>query len=961
MTSIANGQNATASSSSAGTDASRGSGATVCIFSLDIDSLIHLIDKDIEYNTTERIKSEAAGKEYKDDIRWARTRLRGRLATDKGHMKVVGHFGPRTPSRNLGAFVFPSGVKLVSNRGDRMNRSSSNNTNLLGGLGLVGDDGVEDIPTPDATWHSFVITEGDGSYLYGHCVIRWCRLKLPEETTVDTDVYFQPMAFCLTTKRKQHQAISSLFRDLVLQDSATKPLPRYSDSSSWQNDIVSWARAHGQRVQQGFVSKLGSRLRLIDRQGSREVNKALFRTTRQESEDLGDEYVDLAAAVRKVSGLERKSSDNILQSTLEDLDTKNMRLNVDPPPLDIDMEVLFHRLEPCNILRIMRAMLNEERVVFQSDDVRILLPCCETMVSLLYPFRWPHIYVPVLPIDIAEVSYGAYFDCPGAYLYGVEKTILSRVGRLDDTVVQVDLDANTVWGGDETRSPELPFRLLLRLYAGMLEHGATANFSYDALAVPTYPQSISNTTQLLTDRAIGELGGEEDEEVAPYSAPKEECLGRTIVRRISEVAETLRKRTNSGGKRASLVKRVSSGGKSFSRKWNSSHEVLVGDAVDSSGNDEGKSLVLAFQRAKKSEVSPIFQQKRIRASFMGFMVSCFKAYGMYFTLQGGRFDREAFIGVEGGDEQSQQFFKSFLGTQMFSCFVYSMESRLEKSPFANRAFQKMERKLHVWNHFSRKGFGSLVCVERHRAVLGSQWERRYMLIDLKAGELKIYAYSLLVNILNYVINEKNLEDRNHTGKFDSWVVASPEALVAEQTPAINKYATGYSLEELKSLRAQSLRLEKSYSVHDYMITCSIPPEDGLADGAVRFCIDLEKCESSEVVQNGAAAGQHGGFLKKLFGQHKSPIRYVCSVDSAEVRRSWVKRLLWLSKYCDMPRLAEVYARNDSPCDSQKDMVEHCRRHQCELQDQFCNIPRESRQDSVHIIRERMMDANILTK
>ena len=150
-------------------------------------------------------------------------------------------------------------------------------------------------------------------------------------------------------------------------------------------------------------------------------------------------------------------------------------------PVDLDMSHLFKCLEPIHILRVIRAILNNEQILLFSANIHILFPVCETLLALIYPFKLATPYIPILPIDIAQAEEGGFFNNNfSSFMFGLEKSVLTRCGRLSDSIVQVDLDTNAVWGGSNkcTESPELPFDLTLKLFTEFYDMDAPLFLKY---------------------------------------------------------------------------------------------------------------------------------------------------------------------------------------------------------------------------------------------------------------------------------------------------------------------------------------------------------------------------------------------------------------------------------------------------------------------------------------------------
>ena len=134
-----------------------------------------------------------------------------------------------------------------------------------------------------------------------------------------------------------------------------------------------------------------------------------------------------------------------------------------PPPNKLPMfsssyEPLFKCLSPENILTIYAAMLTEQRILFYSKTPHNLTIVAESFVSLLFPFKWHHIYIPLLVEKMVE------FVCaPMPFIVGALTSYLPDDSLLDEVVV-VSLDQNTI----ECSNPSLLTPLPDRRYNSLL-------------------------------------------------------------------------------------------------------------------------------------------------------------------------------------------------------------------------------------------------------------------------------------------------------------------------------------------------------------------------------------------------------------------------------------------------------------------------------------------------------------
>ena len=104
-------------------------------------------------------------------------------------------------------------------------------------------------------------------------------------------------------------------------------------------------------------------------------------------------------------------------------------------------------------LDLLAAALAERKIIVHSSDLSRIAPLVEALDALLYPLKWAHAFVPVLPRAMLEVA-----EAPQPYILGVHTdwlTPLMRVGAsgggdngsggsiLED-VVLVDIDNGVV-------------------------------------------------------------------------------------------------------------------------------------------------------------------------------------------------------------------------------------------------------------------------------------------------------------------------------------------------------------------------------------------------------------------------------------------------------------------------------------------------------------------------------------
>jgi hypothetical protein len=114
---------------------------------------------------------------------------------------------------------------------------------------------------------------------------------------------------------------------------------------------------------------------------------------------------------------------------------------------------LFECLDVDNVILVWHCMLLERQILFTSTQLSILTTASEIFLSLLFPMRWSHAYIPVLPHFLIPI-----LSAPMPFLCGIDKANLAdALYDLSSDCVLVDLDKNLVTLGPDTDPlPPLP-------------------------------------------------------------------------------------------------------------------------------------------------------------------------------------------------------------------------------------------------------------------------------------------------------------------------------------------------------------------------------------------------------------------------------------------------------------------------------------------------------------------------
>ncbi|KAJ7969656.1 Denn domain and wd repeat-containing protein scd1 [Quillaja saponaria] len=133
-------------------------------------------------------------------------------------------------------------------------------------------------------------------------------------------------------------------------------------------------------------------------------------------------------------------------------------LSVEAPPkdglphADISFQPLVQCLDIDNLIKLFTAVLLERRILLRSNKYSLLTLVSEAICHLIYPFRWQHVYIPLLFFSGVD-----YIDAPTPYMMGLHSGVDTSTLTMDGVVV-VDLEYNCITTTEEIPSipePEL--------------------------------------------------------------------------------------------------------------------------------------------------------------------------------------------------------------------------------------------------------------------------------------------------------------------------------------------------------------------------------------------------------------------------------------------------------------------------------------------------------------------------
>lgn len=146
---------------------------------------------------------------------------------------------------------------------------------------------------------------------------------------------------------------------------------------------------------------------------------------------------------------------------------ENTLLSVEVPPKDglPHADIPFHPLVQCldvdNLIRFFTAVLLERRILLRANKYSLLTLVSEAICHLIYPFKWQHVYIPLLFFSGVD-----YIDAPTPYMMGLPSGVDTSDLTMDGVVV-VDLDYNRITTSEDI--PPIPDPELGRLRTELMQ------------------------------------------------------------------------------------------------------------------------------------------------------------------------------------------------------------------------------------------------------------------------------------------------------------------------------------------------------------------------------------------------------------------------------------------------------------------------------------------------------------
>lgn len=78
-----------------------------------------------------------------------------------------------------------------------------------------------------------------------------------------------------------------------------------------------------------------------------------------------------------------------------------------------------------NVLVLFCAIMTEQKILFQSRSYSRLTDACRALTAIMYPFKYNHVYIPLLPAALVEI-----LSTPTPFIMGVHSSLKTDVSEL---------------------------------------------------------------------------------------------------------------------------------------------------------------------------------------------------------------------------------------------------------------------------------------------------------------------------------------------------------------------------------------------------------------------------------------------------------------------------------------------------------------------------------------------------
>ncbi|XP_055857093.1 DENN domain-containing protein 5B isoform X1 [Episyrphus balteatus] len=119
--------------------------------------------------------------------------------------------------------------------------------------------------------------------------------------------------------------------------------------------------------------------------------------------------------------------------------------NEELPLLDFSLRLLFTYLGVECVIQLLTCVLLENQILLRSNDYQKLMVVGECITSIIFPFKWPHVYAPILPAALHH-----FLDAPVPFVMGLHADCEAntKVGS-EASLCYVDIDKKVIQPPEE--------------------------------------------------------------------------------------------------------------------------------------------------------------------------------------------------------------------------------------------------------------------------------------------------------------------------------------------------------------------------------------------------------------------------------------------------------------------------------------------------------------------------------
>ncbi|KAK6377123.1 hypothetical protein LTR64_000502 [Lithohypha guttulata] len=163
-----------------------------------------------------------------------------------------------------------------------------------------------------------------------------------------------------------------------------------------------------------------------------------------------------------------------------------------PGSRTIDLYPLFRCLTIPNIVVLFEYLLAESRIILVSAYTSLLKLVSNALLSLMWPFEWSGVYIPVLPTRLMEV-----LEAPIPYVCGVVRKNDNLSLPQDDDFILVDLDKNELHA--TARPPVFPSKQKRKLISSLYHVAPHHQTRGVAVGPPAYAYEAFPNDQFVSE------------------------------------------------------------------------------------------------------------------------------------------------------------------------------------------------------------------------------------------------------------------------------------------------------------------------------------------------------------------------------------------------------------------------------------------------------------------------------